>query len=146
VAKVREVEKRMEQATADDPVVERLRACKGVGVVTAVMMRAEIGSFERFACGKQLARYCAVTPKNASSGKRTADAGLIKAGSLPLRTMLIEAAHRLARLQPEWQEMKQQLVERGKPASVAVAAIANRWIRKLYWEMKEVEKSAQVAA
>lgn len=146
VAKVREVEERMEEATADDPVVQRLRACKGVGIVTAVVMRAEIGCFERFSCGKQLARYCAVTPKNASSGKRTADAGLVKAGSLALRTMLIEAAHRLARYHPEWSAMKQQLVERGKPASVAVAAIANRWIRKLYWEMKAVEKNTQVAA
>jgi transposase len=146
VAKVREVEKRMEEATSDDPVVQRLRACKGVGVVTAVVMRAEIGCFQRFACGKQLARYCAVTPKNASSGKRTADAGLIKAGSLALRTMLIEAAHRLARYQPEWSAMKQRLVERGKPASVAVAAVANRWIRKLYWEMQAVEEHEQVAA
>lgn len=75
LAKVREVEKRMEEATCDDPVVQRLRACKGVGVVTAVVMRAEIGCFQRFACGKQLARYCAVTPKNASSGNawRTRD-------------------------------------------------------------------------
>lgn len=146
VAKVREVEKRMEDATSDDPIVQRLRACKGVGVVTAVVMRAEIGSFQRFACGKQLARYCAVTPRNKSSGYRMADAGLIKAGSLTLRTMLIEAAHRLARYQSEWKTMKQQLIERGKPSSVAVAAVANRWIRKLYWDMQAVEEREQVAA
>lgn len=145
LAKVREVEKRMEEATCDDPVVQRLRACKGVGVVTAVVMRAEIGCFQRFACGKQLARYCAVTPKNASSGKHMADAGLVKAGSLALRTMLIEAAHRLARYHPEWKAMKERLVERGKPASVAVAAVANRWIRKLYWDMQAIEDT-QVAA
>ena len=145
VTKIREVEKRMESATSDDPVVQQLRSCKGVGLVTAVVMRAEIGSFERFASGKQLARYCAVTPKNASSGKRQADAGLVKAGSLALRTMLIEAAHRLARYQPEWKAMKQRLVERGKPASVSVAAIANRWIRKLYWEMRTCEQEKLAA-
>ena len=138
--KIREVEKRMEEATADDPVVQKLRQTKGVGLVTAVVMRAEIGSFDRFRNGKQLARYCAVTPKNASSGKRQADGGLIKAGNLILRSMLIEAAHRLARYQPEWKQMKEDLKERGKPASVAAAAVANRWVRKLFWEMRETEQ------
>lgn len=135
--KIREVERRMETATEDDSVVQKLRETKGVGLVTAVVMRAEIGSFGRFQNGKQLARYCAVTPKNASSGLRQADAGLIKAGNLTLRTMLIEAAHRLARYQPKWREMKERLKSAGKPASVAAAAVANRWIRRLYWEMRE---------
>jgi len=145
VTKVRAVEQRMEEATADDPVVRKLRETKGVGLVTAVVMRAEIGSFDRFACGKQLARYCAVTPKNASSGKRQADGGLVKAGNLTLRTMLIEAAHRLARYQPTWKQMKERLKERGKPASVAAAAVANRWVRKLFWEMREVEPQSLAA-
>lgn len=145
VAKIRNVEKRMEDATANDPVVQKLRETKGVGLVTAVVMRAEIGSFERFTCGKQLARYCAVTPKNASSGRRQADGGLVKAGSLTLRTMIIEAAHRLARYQPQWREMKERLKTKGKPGSVAAAAVANRWVRKLFWEMRNVESTAMSA-
>jgi transposase len=145
VSQVRKVERRMEEATADDPVVQKLCETKGVGLVTAVVMRAEIGSFDRFACGKQLARYCAVTPKNVSSGKRQADGGLVKAGNLTLRTMLIEAAHRLARYQPTWKQMKEDLKKRGKPASVAAAAVANRWIRKLFWEMRQVEQQSLAA-
>lgn len=140
------VEQRMEDVTKDDPVVQKLLQTKGVGLVTAVIMRAEIGEFERFANGKQLARYCAVTPCNASSGNRQSDSGLVKAGNLPLRTMIIEAAHRLARYQPKWTEVKKHLVEAGKPRSVAAAAIANRWIRKLYWEMKETPKETPLAA
>ena len=145
VAKIRDVECRMETATKDDPVVQKLRATKGVGLVTAVVMRAEIGSFDRFQRGKQLARYCAVTPKNASSGNRQADAGLIRAGNLGLRTIIIETAHRLAQYDPKWRELKEQLKSRGKPASVAAAAVANRWVRKLYWEMRETS-SERVAA
>ena len=136
--KIKEVEARMEQATAKDSVVQKLMSTKGVGLVTAVVMRAEIGSFDRFSSGKQLARYCAVTPKNASSGKRQADGGMIKAGSLLLRSLIIEAAHRLARYQPKWQAMKDHLKAKGKPASVAAGAVANRWVRKLFWEMHEV--------
>lgn len=145
VGKVRAVEKRMEEATTDDPLVQALRRTKGVGLVTAVVLRAEIGSFDRFACGKQLARYCAVTPKNVSSGKRQADGGLVKAGNLMLRTMLIETAHRLARYEPTWKKMKEDLKQRGKPASVAAAAVANRWVRKLFWEMRGIEEQSVAA-
>ncbi len=137
-AKIRQIELRMEEATRDDPLVAKLREEKGVGLVTAVVMRAEIGCFHRFRSGKQLARYCAVTPKNASSGKRQADGGLIKAGNLHLRKMIIEAAHRLARYVPKWRDLKEHLKSNGKSGSVAAAAVANRWIRQLYWQMQMV--------
>jgi transposase len=133
---MRDVERRMEESTQDDAVVQKLLAQKGIGLVTAVTMRAEIGCFDRFRSGKQLARYCAVTPKNVSSGKRQADGGLIQAGNLHLRTMLIETAHRLARYVPKWKTFKDRLKSAGKPASVAAAAVANRWVRRLYWEMQ----------
>jgi transposase len=142
---IRDVEKRMKESTQDDLVVQKLLAEKGVGLVTAVTMRAEIGTFERFQCGKQLARYCAVTPKNVSSGKRQADGGLIQAGNLHLRSMLIETAHRLARYVPKWKTFKDRLKAAGKPAGVAAAAVANRWIRQLYWQMREVQ-TTQIAA
>src|SRR5690606_23160690 len=53
--KIATVQRRMEEATRDDPVTTRLREEKGVALVTAVVMRAEIGSFARFRNGKQLA-------------------------------------------------------------------------------------------
>ena len=34
----------------------------GVGLVTAITLRAEVGRFDRFQTGKQLARFCGVTP------------------------------------------------------------------------------------
>ena len=118
-------------------IVRMVLAEKGVGLVTAFTLRAEIGSFQRFHNGKQLARYCAVTPKNASSGKRQADGGLIQAGNLPLRSLLIEAAHRLCRYVPKWQAMKQQMKARGKPSGVIAAAVANRWVRQLFWQFQQ---------
>ena len=146
VAEIKAAEQRMEEATKDDQVTQQLLAEKGIGLVTAVTMRAEIGSFQRFRCGKQLARYCAVTPKNASSGKHQADAGLIKAGSLPLRTVLIEAAHRLGRYAPKWRAMKEHLRKNKKPGGVIAAAIANRWVRQLYWQFSKLESELSAAA
>lgn len=135
------VEKRMEETTVNDDITQKLLQQKGVGLVTAVTMRAEIGSFDRFHCGKQLARYCAVTPKNVSSGKRQADGGLINAGVLPLRQVLIETAHRLARYEPKWQALKARLKQAGKPGSVIAAAIANRWVRQLFWQFTQPNNS-----
>jgi transposase len=136
-ARVAKVEARLRSATESDQIVHRLLAIKGVGEVTAWTMRAVIGRFDRFATGKQLARFCAVTPCNASSGQRVADAGMIKAGDPQLKSVLIEAAHRLRRYDPRWRAFSESMRERGKPASVVVGAIANRWVRGLLHSMKE---------
>jgi transposase len=134
-AEVREVEKQLEQFTRGDALVKRLMEEPGIGFVTAVTLRAEIGTFDRFRTGKQLARFCGVTPCNASSGKRQADAGLIRACNRELRTVLIETAHRLVQRNPKWRELKQRL-RKSKPGSVATAAVANRWVRWLFQQIK----------
>ena len=105
--------------------------------MTSWTLRAEIGRFDRFRSGKQLARFCGTSPRNASSGERVADAGLIRAASPLLRAVVIETAHRLIRTDTHWAQMAARLRERGKPAGVRVAAVANRWIRKLYQQMRE---------
>jgi transposase len=134
-ARILAATKRLEEQTADDADVQALLKQKGVGLVTACVLRAEIGYFARFRNGKQVARFCGLSPRNVSSGERQADAGLIKAGSSLLRATLIEAAHRLIRHQPRWRELAGRLTQAGKPKCVIVAAVANRWVRWLYWEM-----------
>ncbi len=104
--KLAEVDRRMETITKDDPVVQKLLEQSGVGLVTALLLRAVVGRFNRFRNGKQLARYCGVTPCNASSGKRMADSGLVQAGHDDLRVALIQLAKRLPRHEPHWCEFK----------------------------------------
>lgn len=128
-------EKRLAAATADDAVVHRLLKLRGVGPVTAATLRAEVGRFDRFRTGKQLARFCGLSPRNASSGPRQADAGLVKAGNPELRAALVELAWRLIRYEVRWSELGQKLKAAGKPGSVAAAAVANRWVRWLHHEM-----------
>jgi len=134
---IRVVLERIEQATANDPLVARLKAIFGVGLITATTLRAEVGRFDRFDNGKQLARFCGVTPRNASSGTRQADAGLIKAGNPEVRTVLIELAQRLIRWNhAQWGQLAHGMLARGKPKNVVVAAVANRWVRWLYHELQ----------
>ncbi len=137
LVEIREVESRLEQLTESDVLVRQLRCTPGIGLITAVVMRAEIGRFDRFRTGKQLSRFCGLSPRNASSGQRQADAGLIKAGNPQLRTVLMEAAHRLRRYEPRWRALSLSLSRRGKPNSVIVAAVANRWVRQLFHQLKE---------
>jgi transposase len=129
---------RLRELLAGDALASRLRALPGVGEVTSWVLRAEIGQFDRFRSGKQLSRYCGLSPRNASSGQRQADAGLIKAGSRLLRSTLVEAAHRLIRHDPRWSALASGLRSSGKPTCVIVAAVANRFVRWLYHQVKEV--------
>src|SRR5262249_13322736 len=130
-AEIRVVEKRLESLTAKDEITQKLLEFDGVGLVTAVTLRAEIGHFQRFRSGKQLARFTGTTPWNASSGQRQADAGLIKASNPELRRVVIQAAHRLINWDDRWSAFEQRLKRRGKPRCVIVVAVANRWMRWL---------------
>jgi transposase len=129
------VECRLEKLAEHDGLVQFLMTRPGIGLVTAVTLRAEIGRFDRFRSGKQLSRFCGLSPRNASSGNRQADAGLIRAGNPQLRAVILQAAHRLKRYDPRWRNLAARLQRRGKPGSVIAAAVANRWMRSLYHQV-----------
>jgi transposase len=142
LADIDQVEAHLEAIAVNDWMVRQLMTCKGIGLVTACVIRAEIGSFARFKSAKSLARYCALTPRNASSGARQADAGVIQAGNRMLRTILIEAGHRLARFEPRWKVLAADMRARGKHGNVIAVAVANRWMRSLHHQGKQLEKAA----
>lgn len=136
-AKIQQADQKLREQTRNDPVIAKLRKIEGVGEVTSWTLRAHIGRFERFKNGKKLARYCGLSPKNVSSGEKQADAGLIDSCCQALRPVLIQAAHRLIRSQGRWKLLAERLIKKGKPRNVAVAAVANRWIRSMHHRMIE---------
>ncbi len=134
-----QTEQRIRERTKDDKIMQKLLEQPSVGLVTAATLRAEVGRFDRFRNAKQLARFCSISPRNASSGERQADAGLIRAGNPQLRVVLVELAHRLVhRCDPRWGKLAHDLLDRGKQKNVVIAAIANRWVRNLYHAMKDL--------
>jgi transposase len=135
---IQQTEERLEELTAADPFVQKLREQAGIGLVTAVTLRAELGTMSRFRTGKQLARFCGLSPRNASSGLRQSDAGLMNAANTALRSVVLEAAHRLVRFDRRWSRLGQSLRSRGKPGSVAAAAVGNRWVRWLFHQLKDI--------
>lgn len=132
---IQNVEMRLREATENDKVVQSLRKIEGVGEVTAWMLRAWIGRFDRFKTGKQLSRYCGLSPRNVSSGEKQADAGLINAANRSLRAVLLQAAHRLIRTHDRWGGLAEVMLRKGKPKPLVTAAIANRWVRSMHHRM-----------
>ena len=135
--KIRRAEQRLREASQGDAVIEKLLQQPGIGEVTAWVLRAYVGDFGRFRTAKQLARYCGLSPCNASSGKRVADAGLIDGCNRLLRLTVVQAAHRLIRTVDRWRKLADAMRSRGKPACVIVGAVGNRWLRTLHHAMKQ---------
>jgi hypothetical protein len=73
----------------------------GVGPVTALAFVLTLGPASRFARGKQVARYFGLIPSEASSGGRQRLGHISKQGSAFLRWVLVEAARRAVRYEPE---------------------------------------------
>lgn len=142
--KIAKTERQLREATEADKVIVKLMEQSGIGEVTAWVLRAYVGTFDRFKTAKQLARYCGMSPCNASSGKKVADAGLIDGCNKLLRLTIVQAAHRLIRTVDRWSKLADSMRGRGKPACVIVGAVGNRWLRNLHQAMKESTKQSTV--
>lgn len=134
--KIARAELRLREATEGDAVIEKLMRQPGIGEVTAWVLRAYVGDFGRFKTAKQLARYCGMSPCNASSGNKVSDAGLIDGCNKLLRLTIVQAAHRLIRTTKRWGELADSMKARGKAPCVIVGAVGNRWLRNLHHAMK----------
>lgn len=139
-------EQRLKIAVEKAPGSEKLLAQPGIGLITAAVLLAEIGDFTRFKSGKALSRYCGIAPVNHSSGERDRQLGIGNACNADLRRMLIEASHRLSRHVPRWRNMKNHLLKQGKQRAVATVAVANRWLRRLHYEMTQPVSNLEIAA
>jgi transposase len=74
------------------PVVHALQALRGMALVTAATVIAELGDITRFENPRQLMAYLGLVPSEHSSGGTRRQGGITKAGNGTARRMLIEAA------------------------------------------------------
>ena len=74
------------------PALRALQALRGVRLVVAATLVAEIGDLSRFASPKQLMSWLGLVPSERSSGRRTRRGAITKTGNGDARTMLVEAA------------------------------------------------------
>jgi transposase len=74
------------------PVVAALQAMRGVALLSAVVLVAEIGDFRRFASPRQLMAWLGLVPSEHSSGSKVERGGITKAGNGRARRVLVEGA------------------------------------------------------
>ena len=74
------------------PVVHALQSLRGLRLVAAAVLVAELGDITRFDNPRQLMAYLGLVPSEASSGNKRRQGGITKAGNGAARRVLIEAA------------------------------------------------------
>ena len=74
------------------PVIENLMALRGMNLLTATTIVAEIGDLRRFASAPQLMAYLGVVPSEHSSGGTKSHGAITKTGNGHVRRVLVEAA------------------------------------------------------
>jgi transposase len=74
------------------PIVSALQSARGVSLVVAVTLLAELGDLSRFQKPSQLMANLGLVPSEHSSGERTQRGGITKTGNRHARKVLVEAA------------------------------------------------------
>lgn len=151
------------------PVVEALQAMRGVALIVAVSVVAEVGDFRRFDNPRQLMAYLGLVPTEHSSGNTVRRGGITKAGNALARRVLIEGAwtyrmqarvsrrlHDRLEGQPQtirdiaWKAQVRlcaryrRLTALGKPKVVVTTAIAREMVGFMWAIAKQVRINSEI--
>jgi len=152
--------------------VINLQAFKGIGLVIAATLVAEVGIFSRFDNPRKLMAYLGLVPGEHSSGGSVRSRGITKTGNSAVRALLFEAAwsYRVQAKVGNWMHKRRpdvpqainaiawkaqvrlsaryrKLVGSGKKSNVAITAVARELVGFL-WDVArktEVETTALAA-
>ena len=74
------------------PVIQGLMALRGISLLAATIVMAELGDLRRFASAPQLMAYLGIVPSEYSSGPSKVRGAITKTGNGHVRRILVEAA------------------------------------------------------
>jgi transposase len=74
------------------PLVKAFQALRGINVLSAVTLTAEIGDFSRFATAPQFMGFVGLVPSESSSGEDRRQGRITRTGNSHVRRILVEAA------------------------------------------------------
>jgi transposase len=130
IASVTQATERVDQLTGDlrelsaswsqAPLVTALQALRGIEMVSAVTLAAEIGDFRRFAQAADLMAFVGLVPSESSSGGSRRQGRITRTGNTHVRRILVEAAWHYRRLP----RMSKAIRARNEPVSAGVRRIA----------------------
>lgn len=97
------------------PVVQAIQALRGVSLIVASVIVAEVGCFSRFDSPRQLMAYLGLNPSAHSSGATVRRGAITKTGNVLARTCLVEAAWTYRFAPRVSQIIRDRLKERPEP-------------------------------
>lgn len=124
------------------PVVEALMAMRGIGLITAMTVLAELGDISRFDSPRQLMAYLGLVPSEHSSGGSRRQGGITKTGNGHVRRVLVEAAWSY-RFPARKTRIIQQRAERTSPTVQAIAWEAQKRLCGRYRRLMATGKVKQ---
>lgn len=144
VLRLTETLEELVQTTTLAPLVKALQAFRGVSVVSAVTIAAEVGDLRRFATPGQFMSYVGLVPSEDSTGKRRRQGAITRCGNGHLRRILVEAAwhYRHAPV------MSKELRRRNQGVAMGVRRIAweaQKRLNKRLYHLIHKGKSSQKA-
>jgi transposase len=124
--------KELAETTKLWPLIKALQAFRGIQLVTAASIAAEIGDFRRFESARQFMAYLGLVPSEYSTGASNRRGPITRCGNRWVRTLLVESAWHY-RLPPK---MSRELRARNQGVAPAVQRIAwkaqHRLHKRLY--------------
>ncbi|WP_249413959.1 IS110 family transposase [Alteribacter keqinensis] len=146
------------------PMIQSLQALRGVALITATSLVAEVGSFRRFSTPGKFMSYVGLIPSEYSSGEKRQQGEITKTGNRHVRRLLIESAwsyrykpavkgelkKRQSGLSPaiqgiSWNAQNRlhnkyfRLLSRGKESGKAITAVARELAGFIWAVTQEVE-------
>ena len=126
------------------PSVKKLRAFKGIGTLSAMLLIAEITDFKRFASPRTLMAFLGLIPSENSSGDKQVGGSITKAGNSLCRMQLIEAVQHYVRKPNISMTMKSDLSQVDACTANTAIKCLNR-LHKRFWALTMKGKMRPVA-
>lgn len=143
--RLRGLDDELVEASKDPLVAEKvawLRCFRGIDVVTAMALVAELHGVERFTSPRQLMAYVGLVPSEHSSGEREQRGSITKAGNAFVRRLLVEAAWHYRRGISVSAGLRKR--REGQPPSiVAIADRAQERLHRRHWRLTGRQKNTK---
>ncbi len=126
------------------PSVKKLKAFKGLDILSAMILITEVTDFRRFPNPRSLMAYLGLIPSEDSSGGRQKGGSITKTGNHRCRTQLIESVQHSMKKPIISYKMKHNL-EHIDPASASIAIKCMHRLHKRFWALVMKGKSRNKA-
>jgi transposase len=133
----------VERAAEENPQARLLMTQPGVGPITSLAFVLTLGDVSRFKRGKQVASYLGLIPRERTSGGRQRLGAINKQGNSFMRTLLVESAQTVTRLDEGFRKQYLQRCHR-MAKGVAKVAAARRLAVRLFWMLRTHTKYPEI--